>query len=385
MMLMRRWVWGLLLIFVILVSSVALIYGQEFFTSTPNAKTENDEFYFGVTLAQPSVQAAEIQIDRVKNFTNFIVIASWDITTNESILNDVCDYAYHSNLKFIVYFDYISHVIYPWHSSWLDQAKQRWGTYFLGVYLQDELGGRQIDTNATVTYAFNYTDAADKFVKAIATYNSTILAKSKDIPLFISDYALYWYDYLGGYDTVFAELGWHLNTTQQIALCRGAANMQDKDWGVIIDDAPSISGPLEMSQNMLSAYEAGVKYMVVFNNPTYPNSSQCGSLSEAYLSAMQSFWSNTQTHPRQVSGETLAQVALVLPSDYGWGMRRNQYITSDRIWGLWPEDDKAPMILENANKLIGQYGLKLDIVYEDENFSVQGKYSTVYFWNSTIP
>jgi hypothetical protein len=253
------------------------------------------------------------------------------------------------------------------------------------VYLKDEWGGKQIDTNATVTNASNYKDAATQFVNALAQYNSTILAKSKNIPLFISDYALYWYDYLGGYDNVFAELGWNLNTTQQIALCRGAANMQGKEWGVIIDTPPSSNGPSEMSQNMLLAYESGAKYIVIFNNPTYPEINQYGSLSEEYLAATENFWSYMQTHPRQVNDEILGQVALVLPNDYGWGMRRNQYITQDRIWGLWPEDDKAHLILENVNKLVEQYGLELDIVYENENFSVYDKYSTVYFWNSTIP
>jgi hypothetical protein len=376
---------ALLLVAIIAVSSVALISGQMIFSSYSNNNTNNDALFFGVTLGQPSVQAAETQIDRVKNSTNFIVVASWDITTNETALNQICDYAYQANLKFIVYFDYISRIIYPWHSTWLDHAKQRWGNYFLGVYLQDELGGRQIDTNATVTNASNYTDAATQFVNALAQYNSTILAKSKNIPLFISDYALYWYDYLGGYDNVFAELGWNLNTTQQIALCRGAANMQGKEWGVIIDTPPSSNGPSEMSQNMLLAYESGAKYMVIFNNPTYPEINQYGSLSEEYLAATENFWSYMQTHPRQVNDEILGQIALVLPNDYGWGMRRNQYITQDRIWGLWPEDDKAHLILENVNKLVEQYGLELDIVYENENFSVYDKYSTVYFWNSTIP
>jgi hypothetical protein len=377
--------WALLLIAIVAVASVALVFGQQYFSSNSSAKTKIDDFYFGVAFGQSTFEEAKTQIDEVKNFTDFIVITSWDIATNESVLNQVCDYAYHANLKFIVYFDYISQIIYPWQSGWLDYAKQRWGDFFLGVYLKDEMGGRQIDTNATVTYAFNYTDAANQFVDAIAHYNSTVLAKSKDIQLFTSDYALYWYDYLGGYDTVFAELGWNLNTTQQIALCRGAADMQGKDWGVIIDDPPSATGPSEMSQDILSAYQSGAKYIVVENNPTYPEVNQYGSLSDEYLAAMENFWSYAQVHPRQASGETLGQVALVLPCDYGWGMRRNQYITSDRIWGLWPEDAKSPVILANVNKLIGQYGLKLDIVYDNENFTAYDKYSTVYFWNSTIP
>jgi hypothetical protein len=35
----------------------------------------------------------------------------------------------------------------------------------------------------------------------------------------------------------------------------------------------------------------------------------------------------------------LDAVALVLPKDYGWEMRRNEYISQDNILGLWPEDE----------------------------------------------
>ena len=46
---------------------------------------------------------------------------------------------------------------------------------------------------------------------------------------------LYWFDYLGGYDTIFAQLGWNTSViNQQIAQLRGAATMQNKDWGTII-------------------------------------------------------------------------------------------------------------------------------------------------------
>jgi hypothetical protein len=30
--------------------------------------------------------------------------------------------------------------------AWLNTTRERWGNKFLGIYLYDELGGRQIDT-----------------------------------------------------------------------------------------------------------------------------------------------------------------------------------------------------------------------------------------------
>ena len=91
------------------------------------------------------------------------------------------------------------------------------------------------------------------------------------IPVFTADYALYWFDYLAGYDAVFVELGWNHNQTQHIALCRGAANVQEKDWGTIItwatNDPPYFASGTEMLQDMNTAYNYGAKYLMVFNYP----------------------------------------------------------------------------------------------------------------------
>jgi hypothetical protein len=71
-------------------------------------------------------------------------------------------------------------------------------------------------------------------------------------------------------------------------------------------------------------------------------------------------------------------VALVLPKDYGWGMRN----PDDKVWGLWPSGNLSPLIWNNMNQLIETYGLRLDIIYNDTGFSFEGKYSKIYYWNS---
>ncbi len=81
----------------------------------------------------------------------------------------------------------------------------------MGIYLRDEPGGKQIDTQEPIKNATDYGDAARLFVENITFSNSMIDAKSKGIATFTSDYALYWWDYLAGYDTVFVELGWKLD------------------------------------------------------------------------------------------------------------------------------------------------------------------------------
>jgi hypothetical protein len=40
-------------------------------------------------------------------------------------------------------------------------------------------------------------------------------------------------------------------------------------------------------------------------------------------------------------------------------------------------------IWDKMNKLTEKYGLQLDIVYDDPQFSLNG-YSEVYYWNSSI-
>jgi hypothetical protein len=412
-----------LLFAALLVSSVCLpvVYAQ-YQTKTD---TSNEDFYFGVTFGGNTTSEAKLLIDKVKGYTNLFVIDSWDMSgaPNETALNEICDYAAEANLNIIVYFSFIFYnytfqfgngTLYnatswdqfgysPWHISWMNEARERWGNKFLGVYLYDEPGGKQIDTGyyggnmmtfagtniTTFRNVANYTDAANRYVRSISSsgsmqhvINSNISnSVNSPMPVFTADNALYWFDYLSGYDAVFAELGWNHNQAQHVALCRGAANVQNKDWGAIItwatNDPPYLARGAEMSQDMLTAYRAGAKYIIVFN---YPQINPYGALTEEHFTAMKQFWTYIHCFPREVIGKVKGKVALVLPKDYGWGMRQ----PNDNIWGFWPPDDIAPQIGRNIYKLINEYGLKLDIIYDDSQFNFTEKYSKIYFWNDTI-
>lgn len=375
---------GLLLVVILLVSSLTFLCTQE---TSREATVEADEFYFGVSFGGQTVQQAKDLVDKIKNITNLFVINSYDLSTNETALNEVCNYTAQAGLNFIVYFEFISRIAYPWHQTWLDTAKDRWGDRFLGIYLRDELGGKQIDLQEHIKNATDYNDAANRFVNNITHTNSMIDAKNKNIKTFTADYALYWWIYKAGYDTVFAELGWDMNPVQQIALCRGAANMQSKDWGAIIVwksyEPPYLGSAQEIYDDMVLAYSGGAKYVVVFNYPTYPESNPYGILSDEHFGAMAQFWSYVNANPVGDGGR--ADMALVLPEDYGWGMRRNKYIGVDNIWGLWQEDAKSPVILDNIEKLLGKYGLRLDIIFSEDVSIFGDKYDKVFFWNSILP
>jgi len=361
------------------------------------SETVEEQFFFGVTYGSNTTLEAKLLIDKVKGYTNLFIIDSWDISTNETALNEISQYAVNAELSVIVYFDYVFYEVeqWSWLRNWMETTRQRWGEKFLGIYLYDEPGGKQIDTNQwrsgssareAMENASDYRDAASRFVKDIPSTISWRNVKSVNLPIFTSDYALYWFDYLAGYDAVFVELGWNISSIQQLALCRGAANVQGKDWGAIITwtyyEPPYLASGPEIYGEMVTAYDAGAKYVVAFNFPRHPETNPYGVLAEEHFVAMQQFWDYVQAHHRRnnVDGE----VAFVLPKDYGWGTRRTENFIEDRIWGFWPEDQTTLIIGKNMRTLLNLYGLKLDIIYDDPQFSYQEIYRQMYYWNSTI-
>lgn len=231
-------------------------------------------------------------------------------------------------------------------------------------------------------FPFNNYDAAANF---FSTYVTDTLknADAAKTAIFTSDYALYWYDYLSGYDVVLAQLGWNNSVNQQIALVRGAANLNGKNWGVTItwtyDNPPYICGANQMYNEMLQAYQAGATYITVFNYPATPGN-YTGVLDQAHFDAIESFWNQVKSHPRSSSNIASAQAVLVLPQNYGWGMRS----PGDNIWGLWSADQESQQIWNITSVLLGHFGDRLDIVYGNAKFPIEKKYQKIYYWNETI-
>ncbi len=391
----RTW----LILFLILLSSIFLFSLIHVFYNCSNEPPEG--FFFGVSYGLQTVYEAKLLIDKVKEYSNFFVINNWDISINETALNEICDYASNSGLSFIVFFDFISvsEHGYSWHADWVTSASNRWGDKFLGIYIYEEPGGKQIDTGLFDEFHMDnerarmyenvttYNEAAEVFVIELPKSLSFNFLLNNSIPRFVSDYALYWFDYGAGYDTVFAEIGFGHNTIQHIGLCRGAAKAQNKSWGTIIvwkslnptDENTGIykTGP-EMLQDMLTSYQAGANYVLIFDFPRFPEDNPYGILTEEHFTAMQQFWQHVCKYPEDY-GIKSGQVAFVLPRNYGWGMRS----IDDKIWGLWSADELSPMIWKNMNKLIEKYGIQLDIVYDDPRVSYE-TYREVIFYNSTI-
>jgi hypothetical protein len=404
-----KWLW--ILIFSILISLfiVKLIYLPG---DSENQITNPKKFYVGIAFCGNTTPEAKLLIDRTKDYTNLFVLQSGPISKNETAINEICDYAVESGLDFIVFLGWFDFK-HPWQIPWLDFAKDRWGESFLGLYLYDEPGGSQIDGNwerifhriketdpefylsiahyleesVNGTLIRDYDEAEERYLHYIVNHVRVNELTDRSITAFTADYALYWFNYLAGYDTVFVELGWNHSTPKHIGLCRGAATLQKKDWGAIIawnarDPENEKKGVYktgsEMLQDMRAAYQAGAKYVIIFNYPTDPPDNPYGILTEEHFTAIQQFWTYIQQNPEE-NGITEAQAALVLPKNYGWGMRN----PDDKIWGYWGPDEKSTQIWELSQNLLGQYGLALDIVYDDPDFPIADIYQEIYYWNYT--
>lgn len=227
----------------------------------------------------------------------------------------------------------------------------------------------------------SYDEAANRFV---VHYQNALgwLHNQSSVRAFTSDYGLYWFDYLGGYDVVLAELGRNHTSSQDIALVRGAANMQNRSWGAMITwkytELPYLASGNEIYDQMRAAYENGAEYVVLFNYPMIEGNPY-GALREEHFNALERFWSEVVQDPRVVNGGVEAEAALILPKNYGGGVRG----PNDNIWGIWQPDGTSQQIWTLLQSKLQQYGSKLDIIYDDPTYHATKEYAQIYYWNQT--
>lgn len=411
------------LLIVILAVSVLAVYMSY---SSGNQVKANSNAYVGVAFGGNTTAEAKALIDRVKGYTNLFILDSGrnPISRNQSSVEEICDYAVSGGLSVIVNMG-IDVVDNKSDSTWfwqvpINDTKQRWterwGDKFLGIYYNDELGGAQLDGDwgnwfrringenlkdigwKTTDYLYqvylkmldamvngtkpqNYDVEANFFVQGVLKVDPGLVAlNDAGITAYTSDYGLYWWDYLGGYNVLFTELGWNCSVAEQIALVKGAARLQDKEWGAIItwkyDDAPYLDSGDQIYNQMLTSYQTGAKYIVVFNYPYEGNS--YGAMTDEQFIALQRFWNDITK--KQFTDLSAPEAALVLPKNFGWGMRN----PNDTIWGFWITDDRTQQVAIATSKLLAQYGATLDIVYDDPAYPVaNASYQYVYYWNST--
>jgi hypothetical protein len=368
-----------LTIFLIIVLVVSVFIGYRFLALDPSQE-EILELFVGVDVAYDNMEEIKRLVDEISSYTNTIVIGSTGITYN------VTKYVYDRGMYFMIYM-HPDLERFDEQRQWVEDARIRWGQRFLGLYPFDEPGGRQLDiASYRVLYEkpANYTDAADKYVSQLNNILGHIRESpinSGNLTLFTSDYALYWFDYKAGYDVIFAEFGWNYSRQLNVALVRGAAKVQNKEWGVMVtwtyNNPPYIESGTELYQDMVLAYNNGAKYILIFD--TNKNYTQ-GILEDEHLKALKQFWNYAKNNP-QTSETSSERVAYVLPKGYAYGFRG----PNDKIWGFWEADDFSFERCTELGSLLEQYGTKLDIIYEDGFQSIDAiEYSKLIFWNGTI-
>jgi hypothetical protein len=400
-----------LLAVIVLLSALFFLIGQNFVGEnkrvTDASEVDSKPFYLGVTFCGNTTAEAQSLIDRVKSYTNLFVLLSGPVSKNETAITEICDYAVASNLRIIILFGWFDPA-HPWQIPYLDFAKHRWGDNFLVVYYYDEPGGQQLDYNWSGTFTRiktrnslvyqihqpaiedylngtsslrNYDTAAEIYSNMIKNDSGIRELKKHSITTFTSEYALYWYSYKGGFDVLLAQFGWNDTTTQTIDLTRGAARMQNKSWGAIItwkyDKPPYLDSGEKIYDQMLMAYDSGAQYVTVFN---YANDSDGthAIMQDEHFAALEKLWKHLMEKPKPSKNSDKVDTALVLPRNYGWGMRR----LNDRIW-YWEADEKSPQIWAISRNLLQKFGTAIDIIYDDPDFPYCSEYTHIYYWNST--
>jgi hypothetical protein len=213
-------------------------------------------------------------------------------------------------------------------------------------------------------------------------YLSEFLALNSS--LITSDYVLYEYDYRAGYDIVLAEYAWNHSRPLNTALCRGSATMLNKEWGVMLtytyDQLPYLASGPELYQDMVTAYQNGAKYILIFDYATENETKPAhGILQQEHLDAIKQFWKYVKSHPRPNNPAT-ERVAYVLPPDFGYGFRG----PDDWVWGLWINSTISNQIWADVNTYSQQYDQNFDVIYVDSPNFDNWTYSKIIYWNGTV-
>ena len=372
-------------IFLCIILVIALFMGIQIFSSR-NSTTHKVDIYVGIDAAYDNMTELKARIDQVKDYTNLFILGSAGITLDEIKLNEMCEYISTRGLNFAIYAHTTENTSNNFkHSAWTVYAKQHWGDNFVGLYSYDEPGGHQIDADhpyMIVPKADNYSDAANKYTRNLHNHLSEFLALN--IPLITSDYVLYEYNYRAGYDIVMTEYAWNHCRPLNTALCRGAATMHDKEWGVMLtytyEHAPYLGSGPELYQDMVTAYQNGAKYILLFDYAMeHETRTAHGILQQEHLDALQQFWEYVKTQP-QPCYPVNERVAYVLPPDFGYGFRG----PDDWLWGLWKENTLSLQIWNDVNTYLQQYGQKFDIIYADSPNFDNLTYNKLIYWNNTV-
>src|SRR5665647_498958 len=156
----------------ILVIAVAMFIGILLARNDSSKGSENPQAYVGVAYCGNSVAQGKQMIDKVKGYTNLFVLQSGLLERDFKSVDELGDYAVSAGMYFLPYFGTF---VQSSFSTWLETAKQKWGTHLLGVYYADEPGGKMLDGNV------EFKDAVTGDTITKTTYGDIAVQKSNGI------------------------------------------------------------------------------------------------------------------------------------------------------------------------------------------------------------
>lgn len=376
------------IIFLFIFGLLLALFGVQLFSR--ETRKESGVF-IGVDIGYGDEKDVYLIVDEISGHSNLIVLGSLKVTTDTAKLTRVCDYLYERGFYFIIYVAFADRGYSPPRGpdpQFFSRAVNRWKHKFLGAYVFDEPGGKLMDGahSINVTIADSYSEAAMLYTRHLNFFlsNVTQYYKPANLTVFSSDYALYWYDYVSGYDIVLGEFVGNQSREVTVALCRGAAKTLNKDWGIMITWAypgvPFLEDAGQLFLDMVLAYENGAKYLVIFDSPgEFPATTEFGTLTHAHLEAIKMFWNYVTSAPE--AEEYPSTTAYVLPRDYGYGFRSSK----DKIWGLWDSDTLSSVVWNDTLNEMALSALTLDVVYETKigDEPIRLPYDKIIFWNGS--
>ena len=374
---------------------LSFLLAYTLFTPAKQTPGASKPFYVGIETGWNSTVAdCKALIDKVKDFTNLFIIASPYILSNETLLSQTCDYVYNAGMYFVpAYYQDLNSPGYIGYTpeSWFASAKVQYGDRLLGIYFYDEPGGMQLDEtiNLTSNSVYNVTSQPTSYLDYANWYFhiwtmgqgvpvAANFTHSLDSSLFTSDYALYWFDYELGYDTVLAQFGWNNSRQLQISQLRGSAQVQDKTWGAIItwtyNQAPYLESGPQLYSDMVLAYNSGATYIAVYDSSQNYTST---TLTQSHFDALKDFWSYVKSNPCK-QGYLKADTAVVLPDYYGFGFRS----PVDSVWQYHIASSWTEKLYSDITDMLNQNNSSFDIVYSDPQFGdqTQSLYGRILVW-----
>lgn len=102
----------------ILTVLIAAILGSFYLILSESQTVYAEKPYVGVAFCGNTTAEAELLIDRVKGYTNLLVLQSGPVSKNETATNEICDYAVSAGLNIVVYFGDLDPRVLTNETSW---------------------------------------------------------------------------------------------------------------------------------------------------------------------------------------------------------------------------------------------------------------------------